>query len=274
MMFIAIENMGSAYGYKSKNTENKQPADHGGKGQQRSHAKAKEEVFKARRELADAIGFNPKKDESEGSFLFDAKMFAEKRKDTCCYGICGSLTGMLKRVEFECANTRGLKFDTLVFVGHGNAGVMTVGMGCTPLNEYRELTQRKQKNVLDGMNMEKRMINVQNKETWSEQFRIHQDCFKPDRDHDTFHVLFAGCSTGNLTKLSHKHLTNVVAKTLAKLFQCNVNAYGTDKTIENDEILHILTNIETIKGGATGVSGTYVLNERQNINLDWVKRHN
>jgi hypothetical protein len=152
MMFIAIENMGSAYGYKSKNTENKQPADHGGKGQ--------------------------------------------------------------------------------------------------------------------------RMIKVQNKETWSEQFRIHQDCFKPDRDHDTFHVLFAGCSTGNLTKLSHKHLTNVVAKTLAKLFQCNVNAYGTDKTIENDEILHILTNIETIKGGATGVSGTYVLNERQNINLDWVKRHN
>jgi hypothetical protein len=51
-------------------------------------------------------------------------------------------------------------------------------------------------------------------------------------------MLFAGCSTGNLRELSYRHRTDVVAETLADVFNCKVNAYGADNTIENKEILH------------------------------------
>jgi hypothetical protein len=118
MMFIAIENAASAYGYKRKNTP-KKPTTTRTKSAQKKRDEANEIKYKARQELAEAVGFDPKVDESEGNFLFEARMFAEKHKDLCRYGVSGSLRSMLKRAAFECENG-GLTFHTLVLVGHGN----------------------------------------------------------------------------------------------------------------------------------------------------------
>lgn len=275
MTFIAIENMASAYGFKDKNTTNKPAREFESRGQQNRQRRLKQEIFEKRRALAEAVDFNPRKDPSEKDFLFVAQMFAAKRHDKLRYGICGSLNGMLKRMQFECANGR-LKFDTLVFVGHGNAGLMTVGIGCTPLADYESLKEKTQKRTLEGLDLDGRMMNVLNADTWAGKFKAHIDCFKPDRENNTFHLFFAGCSTGNMGKRTHLHLTELAAETLAPMLACSVNAYGTDSTVENTEILFILENLEHIKSSATGVSGSYSIgNNRErgdDIKLDWVKR--
>ena len=118
-------------------------------------------------------------------------------------------------------------------------------------------------------------MHVKNPETWSEKFRAHKDCFKPDGQ-NTFHLFFAGCSTGNMHEGTRRHLTNVAAETLAPMLNCNVNAYGTDKTIENEEILFILENLDQIKSNAKGANGSQRIGEDsesgEDINLDWVKK--
>ena len=272
-MFIAIENMASAYGYKKKNTANKAVTTYRSRGAQKSAENANAAKYEARQKLATAVGFNPKVDESEQDFLFTARMFAEKRKERCRYGISGSLRSMFKRMAFECENTKGLKFDTLVFVGHGNTGVMTIGLGVTPVDKYDKITNRKHQETLDGLNLDNRMINVQNRETWGGQFTECRDCFAADRRDSTFHLIFAGCSTGNLSEISFKHLTKVAAKVLAPILNCTVNAYGTDNVIENDEIIYILEHIEVIKATATGGTGSIPIETDAGVNLDWFKRN-
>jgi hypothetical protein len=54
MMFIAIENADSAYGYKSKNTDNK-PSINRSKTEQKRHEKGKQEI-PSRQLLAEATG--------------------------------------------------------------------------------------------------------------------------------------------------------------------------------------------------------------------------
>ncbi|TCO80722.1 hypothetical protein EV699_11257 [Plasticicumulans lactativorans] len=269
MMFIAIENMGSAFGHKDSNTRNKPEVKGQNKTQLQRHATAKEKLYEERRALAKSAGFDPRFDPSEGNFLFAAKLLAEKRKDTCRYGVAGSLKSLLKRAAFEAQNAR-TTFDTLMFVGHGNTGVMTVGIGCMPLDQLQSVKGRKAQETFDGLKLDNRMINVANSDTWLGLFDEHRACFAPSRGDDTFHVVFAGCSTGNKSEKSYKHLTHVAAAALANLFQCQVNAYGTDDEITNDEIEEIITFIETIKGSATGGSGSYAL--KTGVNLDWVKR--
>ena len=275
MTFIAIENMASAYGYKGKNTKNKPEKEFRNTGQKNAYERTKNALYENRRKLAEAVGFDPQKDPSEQNFLFHAQMFTTKRKDRIRHGICGSLNSMLKRIQFECTNTRNLKFDTLVFVGHGNAGLMTIGIGCTPDDKYAKQKQGKLKQTYEGLNIGDRLMHVKNQETWSEKFRAHKDCFKPD-DQNTFHLFFAGCSTGNLYEGTFRHLTEVAAETLAPMLNCNVNAYGTDRTIENTEILFILENLDQIKSKAKGDKGSHPIGKDpesdDDINLDWVKR--
>src|SRR5258707_381543 len=86
MMFIAIENAASAYGYKKKNTENT-PRIKRSKTELKRYEERNQKKYEPRQQLAESVGFNPRKDESEGSFLFDARMFAEKRKGICRYGV-------------------------------------------------------------------------------------------------------------------------------------------------------------------------------------------
>jgi hypothetical protein len=273
MMFIAIENMGSAYGYKQANTSNKGPGTVRKPFQQKAYDKMKAEQYEARQAVASVLGFNPREDSSEGkgdeNIFFAARTFAERNPDTCRYGVSGSLRSMFKRAAFECQNARGLTFDTLVFVGHGNTGLMCVGLGCSPVNELRE-AKGKHKAVAAAMKLDERMINVKNTESWSALFEEHKGCFSPDRQYGTFHVVFAGCSTGNQSETSYKFLTHVVAETLAEVFNCPVNGYGPDNEITNQEILEILGKINDIKSSTIGDSGTYDL--ETGVGLEWVKK--
>lgn len=268
MMFAAIENMGSAYGFKGDNTQNKAIVKRKGTAATRYEAE-KERLYQARKALAAAAEFDPSQDSSIGDFVVSTRMFMDKRKDRWRYGIAGSLKSLLKRVAFESDNGR-MTFDTLVFIGHGNTGLMTVGMGCTPLKRLEEVRGGRHQQTLEGLNMDQRMINVQNTESWGALFTEHRECFAPRRNDRTFHIVFAGCSTGNKSKRSLMHLTHVVAESLSVIFECTVNAYGTDNEIVNDDILEILGNMETIISSAAGVSGSYPLNS--GVNLDWVKR--
>jgi hypothetical protein len=65
MTFIAIENMASAYGFKDKNTTNKPVREFESRGQENRQRRQKQEIFEHRRELAEAVDFNPKKDPSD-----------------------------------------------------------------------------------------------------------------------------------------------------------------------------------------------------------------
>ncbi|MDR6675170.1 hypothetical protein [Xanthomonas sp. 1678] len=271
MMFLAIENMASAYGYKQNNTHGggKKHKKNKKKGQAAARKDGKDKVYEARRALAKAVDFDPENDDSVGDFLFRVKMFAEKNQDRCRYGIAGSLNSLLKRIAIECENG-GMTFDTLVFAGHGNTGVMTVGMGCTPLGKMEQLKQSNHQKALAGLEMDRRMINVQNIQTWQDMFRAHRECFAPSRLDETFHVIFAGCSTGNMSESSCRHLTHVVAEQLSSVLGCKVNAYGTDNEIVNDDIDDILKNMKAIKASATGANGSYLLQSR--VSLDWIKK--
>ncbi|MBN6149155.1 hypothetical protein JR065_02280 [Xanthomonas sp. AmX2] len=275
MMFLAIENMASAYGYKQSNTrsgdknKNKNNKKKNKKGGAPARKSGKDAIYQARRALAEAVDFDPEKDDSVGDFIFCVKMFAEQNKDKCRYGVAGSLNSLLKRIAIEC-KSGGMTFDTLVFAGHGNTGVMTVGMGCTPLGKMEQLKQPEHQAALAGLQMDRRMINVQNTQTWQDMFKAHRECFTPSRLDDTFHVIFAGCSTGNMSESSYRHLTHVVAEQLSSVLGCRVNAYGTDDEIVNDDILDILKSMGTIKTSATGANGSYRL--PSGVSLDWIKK--
>lgn len=101
-------------------------------------------------------------------------------------------------------------------------------------------------------------------------FKAHRECFATFRLDDAFHLISAGCGTGNMSESSYRHLTHVVAEQLSSVFECKVNAYGTDNEIVNDDILTILKNMGAIKSSATGTSGSYPLSST--ASLDWIKK--
>jgi len=274
MMFIAIENQASAYGDKKLNTTNKLTVKRT-YAQQKRHEKEKQVQYKERLQVAQQYQFNYKDDPADlKEMIFGAQNFYKKHQDKCRYGVSGSLLSMLKRVKFESENSR-TKFDTLVFVGHGGSGVMTIGMGASPmeLHQAPDKASPKTTNAIEQMGSENRMMNVKNTNTWLGLFRDHKECFSPDRDNNTFHVVFAGCSTGNQSTKSIKYLTHEAAKELADVLKCKVNAYGADDVIKNSHVDKILDNIETIKGMSTGQAGSYPLSTNDgNVNLVWVKR--
>jgi hypothetical protein len=74
----------------------------------------------------------------------------------------------------------------------------------------------------------------------------------------------------------YRKLTNVAAETLAPMLNCKVNAYGTDKTIENKDTLYILQHLDEIKSKAKGAQGSQLIGEDsetgEDTNLEWVKK--
>lgn len=235
-VFIALENMASAFGFKKHNThmDDKKPS------------KESVEKYKGRIALAEKAEVQYKTDSSEGkadnNIHFIVKMVAAKRGFR--YGTAGSLTSLMKRMEIERGNSGGT-FNVLVFLGHGNTGLMTTGLGNLDFHQMeKSATKKNEKQVIDGFNIENRMINVskENKSVWIETFQKYGDCL----DRELVHIMFMGCATGNQSETSFKWLPKTVAKALAAALNRSVICYGTDKLIENSEMESALTNIGTI----------------------------
>ena len=268
-MFIAVENMASAYGDKSANTDNKpivRPQGKQSKKEQQRQQDSKQPVYEARKKLAKNLNYEIE-DRAAGNIFSIVQRFVSKNQNLCRYGIAGSLPSMLKRLAFESANMN-CKFDTLVFVGHGNTGIMTVGLGSGPdllREEHSERLSDKQQAIVDDMKLENRKITIQNQDTWVAEFDKVKQSFTADKD-GIFHVMFAGCCTGNLSEKSYRFITHKVAKKLAGLLNCTVNAYGMRESINNAHVMETLEDIDKIKGSAPanpgGPEGTYILELR------------
>lgn len=266
-VFIALENTASAFGFKKGNTSNK-PDD---KRKPAKAVKEKEKTYERRRELAKTLEFDYKTDPSEGSgegnIRFIVGNLASKRGFS--YGIAGSLPSLFKRLSFE-ASQKALPFDTLIFLGHGNTGLMTVGMGRFPASEL------KRANDFDLMQLEKRMINVSddNKKHWIETFNEHRTALTVSKSDKVLHILFMGCATGNKSETSFKVLPMVVSAAISELLRCSVICYGADRLIGNKELEAAISNIEAITSEAAGsgnLQGSIQL-EDSKASLEWYRK--
>jgi len=263
-VFIALENTASAFGLKGGNSKNV-PAKEKKPGWKVAEQK-KAQAYEDRKALADRLGFDYKKDDTEGrqekNIRFIVQQLANQRGHS--YGIAGSLPSLFKRLSFD-ANRKGQSFDTVVFLGHGHSGVMTVGLGRFPLAEQDEKL----------LNAQKRMINVSdpNKALWTETFHENREALNLG---GVLHILFLGCKTAEQSSLSYKTLPKVVASALSQKLQCDVICYGTDQEIVNEEIVVAIGNIKKITDAASGggLHGSIGLAEYDDelesiTNLDW-----
>jgi hypothetical protein len=268
-VFIALENTASAFGFKKHNTRNK--PDTPKKSSKVQAASAKK--YEARQEMAAAVNFDPRVDSSEGkgdaNIRLTVDMISTKRGYS--YGSAGSLPSLFKRLGFEADKT-GKPFDTVVFLGHGNAGLMTAGLGRTPLDKMDAL-KGKHPQTLAAFNADKRMINVsdENRQHWGATFESNRKHLASNRRTGVLSILFMGCATGNMSVKSMRILPQVVASALVSLLECSVICYGADRLIENAELESALTNLETITeavAGQGGISGSYAL-PNSTVSLAW-----
>jgi hypothetical protein len=273
-VFIALENAASAFGHKGKNTANKpKPA----KKPTKREEQAKTLKYARRLEMAKKVGYNPNADASEGkdeeNIHFVVKMICARTGFS--YGTAGSLPSLFKRLKFEAGQKR-MSFDTLIFLGHGNVGVMTVGMGQAPTDKMEAL-KGKDKQVYGDYNAEKRMINVSDtsKAHWLETFSENRDCLGVDQANEVLHVFFLGCATGNQSEATFKILPQTVSQALAELLRIDVICYGADSLIENAELENVIVNIGAITdtvGGSGGLKGSQPLNNTA-VSLEWYRRN-
>lgn len=235
-VFICIENAGSTFNvgkdkHTRKLTDTKKPS--------KTAKKSSLKKYNSRKEWVSNTDFKIGKDESEGSFRYDVQAVAAKHHYTVI--IAGSLPGFMKRIAWECENNKSLSCDTLVLYGHGNAGIMTTGLGQIPLHPDDE----------DGaqtLNAKKRSINVSNSPIWTAQFDDNRALF-PD-EAGTFHVFLLGCFTANQAS-TREQLPRAVAEKLHKTLGCKVVAYGTNVGMDNAAVEVVLNNLRTIKEKAS-----------------------
>ena len=268
-VFIALENAASAFGFKANNTSNKPDA---GKKLSKKDETARALKYKQRRDLAEKIEFDPLTDASEGkgenNIHFIAKMLASKHGYSL--GTAGSLPSIFKRLKFE-AGQKKMSFDTLIFLGHGNTGLMTVGMGHVPVTKLEEA--KGSKKIMEGYDADKRMINVsdESKAHWTETFDDARDCLSVDKTNNVLHVVFMGCATGNQSEKSYKILPKVVSVALAELLKIDVICYGADRLIENSELESAISHIGSITdaaGSSGAAAGSEALSGSE-ASLEW-----
>ncbi len=268
-VFIALENTASAFGLKKGNTKNKPESK---VNVSKQAEKAKEQVYQQRRELAEKLDFDFKKDASEGfgedNIHFIVRTLASKRGYS--YGVAGSLPSLFKRLSFE-ASQQKLPFDTLIFLGHGNAGLMTVGLGRFPANE---LKNEREKALLQ---LDKRMINVSDdsKAHWTQTFRDHRDSLGVGKADKVLHIVFMGCATGNMSEVSFKVLPKVTSAAISELLNCDVICYGADRLIENKELEAAIAHIETItsEAASSGALQGSISLEHSDASLEWYRKN-
>lgn len=267
-VFIALENTASAFGLKKGNTSNKPES----KAPSKQAQKAKEQVYERRRELAEALEFDYKRDPSEGTgennIRFIVSNLASKRGFS--YGVAGSLPSLFKRLSFE-AKQKKLPFDTLIFLGHGNTGLMTVGLGRFPASEIKKEKDR------DLMDLDKRMINVSDdsKKHWTQTFNEHRDALAVSKSDKVLHILFMGCATGNKSEVSFKVLPQIVSAAVSALLDCDVICYGADQLIENKELEAAISHIEAITSEAASsnaLQGCISLKDSA-ASLEWYRKN-
>jgi hypothetical protein len=144
-VFIALENAASAFGYKKLNTSNKP-----GKTKSKADKVSSDRKYGDRKAMAAEVGYAPTEDASEGkgegNIHLIVKMVASRKGYKL--GVSGSLPSMFKRLAFEAA--KGSAFDTLVFMGHGNTGLMTVGLGQAPADKLAALKAKHAKTYAES----------------------------------------------------------------------------------------------------------------------------
>lgn len=268
-VFIALENTASAFGLKKANTQNKPES----KANVSKHAeKAKEQVYQQRRDLAEKLGFDFKKDSSEGfgenNIHFIVRTLASKRGYS--YGVAGSLPSLFKRLSFE-ANQKKLPFDTLIFLGHGNTGLMTVGLGRFPAHELKH--ERDQ----ELLQIEKRMINVSDdsKAHWTQTFHDHKSSLGVGKADKVLHIMFMGCATGNMSDISFKVLPKVTSAAISALLDCDVICYGADRLIENKELEAAISHVEAItsEAASSGALQGSISLDGSEASLEWYRKN-
>ena len=126
----------------------------------------------------------------------EAKNFAHKKNDfdLAC---TGSLNSMLKSV-INTAEIKGRKYDTLVFIGHGNVGFMSVGAGKLGLPRPPQTTERlgkkdfKLQEARETLGIDKREMSAANVATWGPLFNALRPALEVDTN-NAVHVFFLGC---------------------------------------------------------------------------------
>jgi hypothetical protein len=112
MMYIAIENMGSAYGYKSKNTFCKSNSVKN-KAKAKEKAKAKAKVYEQRQALAKRLGFDPKNDPADlNDMLSCPRIWSELNKSSPAhpssafagFAVKKSKSSVTKPVKYSMSN--------------------------------------------------------------------------------------------------------------------------------------------------------------------------
>jgi hypothetical protein len=261
--FIALENPESWLGYKDGNLPAKPKPELVLKGS-RAERREQERVFEREmRELAHAVEekYGPRRTFVESTFgsldntatTLDRQAVLEgtSKRASMHVASTGSLPSMMKRLAAFATEGRGRRFDTLVFVGHGDEGDMSVGIGHLP-----EARTARGKEFAQGIRADTRVMTVKNPDTWAAEFLRVNQYLEVDPSSGRLHVFLVGCATalhangiGGVTTLPR-----LMANRLATDLNMSMAVYGTTQEITPKETRKIIDELDTIK--ANCVPGT------------------
>jgi hypothetical protein len=274
LTFIAVENPLGMLGKKGMNVPRGARHAKASKKHEREMAAQYEAEKKDVREKRERVllnsGYDLEKDTSRESDAELAEDFEKRSSGTVKRAVAGSLVALFSRLEQYALGNPGGRgkgkakgrskqkrgrdtpddegevahtFDTLIFLGHGDIGSMSVGIGKVNIpgdvEGARELFQA-----------DKREIAHHNVDAWKSHFLRVRRCLSAT---GPIHIFLLGCSTGELEKLpSHGYtsLVKIVATTLAAAFNTTVVAYGPTSEIGDKETAKVLNEIDEIKSQA------------------------